>query len=176
MQSINKFDTRSKKIFLIAALFFLISASSGCIQDVIHSGENADYDPQNINGYPVTLEKRGMAVPAVVEITPKEKYIGPECKITVIFNEKMDRASVEEKFRIYNSRDYPFYGKFIWGTILNTDKEYFDYIPVKQLISDDYRVVLLEGAKSAGNIEMPERFTSRFTFKPVPLANNELVK
>lgn len=176
MPSINKNYTHLKNLFLTAALFVLISASSGCIQDVIHSGENADYDPQNINGYPVTLEKRGMAVPAVVEITPGEKYIGPECKITVVFNEKMDRASVEEKFRIYNSKDYPFHGKFIWGTIMNTDKEYFDYIPVKQLISDEYRVILLEGAKSAGNIEMPERFTSSFTFKPVPLSNKELVR
>lgn len=176
MPSINKFISRIPAAFLIMALFLAASGLSGCIQDVIHSGENADFDPDNINGYPDTLEKRGMAVPSVVEITPKDRYYGPECKITVIFNEKMDRESVEEKFRIYNSKDYPYHGKFIWGTISNSDRVYFDFIPLQQLISDDYKVILFEGSKSAGNIVMTERFTSSFTFKPIPVDNSALTK
>ncbi len=171
MPSINKIIRAAGNSILIIALLTAPGALGGCIQDAIDSGKNADYAPENINGYPDTLEKRGMAVPKVVEITPADKYFGPECKITVVFNEKMDRSSVEEKFRIYNSKDYPFHGKFIWSTILNTDMEYFDFIPIKQLATDEYRVILLQGAKSIANIEMTERFTSSFNFKPLPYEN-----
>ncbi len=157
-------------IFFISLFFISAAFLNGCIQDVIGSGKNADYDPENINGYPDTLEKRGMAEPKIIEITPKNKYYGPECKITVIFNEKMNRTSVEEKFIIYNSENYPYQGKFIWGDISQSDAEYFDFIPFKQLPTGEYKVILFEGAKSFANIVMPERFTSSFTFKPIPAA------
>jgi|GEM_PF-3830326 len=160
------------KILLLILSCAVFISLNGCIQDVIDSGKNADYDPENVSGVPDTLEKRGLAVPEIIDITPKDKYLGPECKITVIFNEKMNRTSVEERFRIYNSKDYPFEGKFIWGSILNTDKQYFDFIPVKQLITDDYKVILLEGSTSISNMKMTGRFTSKFTFMPIPEENS----
>mgnify|MGYP001225592288 CR=1 FL=1 len=170
---INKIIRFVGNSILLITLLTAPGALSGCIHDVMHSGKNADYAPEDMNGYPDTLEKRGMAVPVVVKITPVDKYFGPECKITVIFNEKMERTSVEEKFRIYNSDDYPFHGKFIWGTILNTDMEFFDFIPIKQLPTGQYKVILFEGAKSAANIEMKERFISSFNFKPLPYENKQ---
>lgn len=177
MRSISSPRARVLSIIaFLAALFVTAAALSGCVQEVINSGENADLEPENIQGYPDTLEKRGMAVPCVVEITPKDGYFGPECGITVIFNEKMDRESVEEKFRIYDANDYPYHGKFIWGAISNSDRVYFDFVPLKQLITGHYRVILFEGARSAGNIEMTERFTSSFDFKPVPEGLNLIKK
>jgi len=156
-------------IFIISITF--VTSLAGCVSDVIHSGQNADYDPNNIKGIPDTYESRGIAVPKVMEFVPKDGYLGPACKITVIFNERMNREDVENNFKIYNSKDYPFTGKFIWGTILNTDKEYFDFIPEKELITDTYKVMVMEGTKSSANIDMAERFTSKFTFKPVPEKN-----
>jgi len=168
---ININNSRFYINIVIISIFFLSSAFlNGCIQDIIGSGKNSDYNPENINGYPDTIEKKGMAEPKIIEITPKNKYYGPECKITVIFNEKMNRTSVEEKFRIYDSEDYPYHGKFIWGAISQSDAEYFDFIPLKQLPTGEYNVILLEGAKSSANITMPEKFTSSFTFKPIPAA------
>ena len=149
----------------------LVTSLAGCVSDVIHSGQNADYDINNVAGIPETYESRGIAVPKVVNIVPKDGYFGPECKVTVTFNEKMNREDVENNFKIYNSKDYPFAGKFIWGTVLNTDMEYFDFIPEKELLTDSYKVMLMEKTKSFANIEMPERFTSKFDFKPVPAKN-----
>lgn len=152
-----------------AAVLVAVSFATGCVSDVIESGKNADYDPNNVTGMRETLESRGMTTPKVVEIVPKLKYYGPACKITVTFNEKMNREDVESKFCIYDPGDKPYPGKFMWGKILGTDLEYFDYIPYTDtyLPSGDYKVLILKGAKSYGGFEMP-RYESAFTFKPIP--------
>jgi len=158
-------------IFIVAAAL-IVASSSGCVSDVISSGKNADYDPGNVAGIPETLESRGMATPYVVEIVPKLKYYGPACKITVTFNEKMNKEDVESKFCIYNSKDVPYPGKFMWGTLLNSDKVYFDYIPYSELPSGDYKVLILKGAKSYGSYEMKDGFESAFTFQPIPVTKD----
>jgi len=164
-------NSKTQQILIFIISIFLVTSLAGCVSDVIHSGSNADYDASNVTGVPETYESRGIAVPKVMEFVPKDGYYGPECKITVIFNEHMNHEDVENNFKIYNSKDYPFPGKFIWGTISNTDRDYFDYVPESQLITDSYKVMLMEGTKSSANIGMAERFTSKFTFKPIPATN-----
>lgn len=158
----------SKKLLVVLISLIFTTSLAGCVSDVLHSGSNADYDPANIKGVPETLESRGMAVPSVVEFVPKDGYYGPACKVSVTFNERMNREDVESNFKIYNSKDYPFRGKFIWSTVLGTDRDCFEFVPEKELVTDTYKVMLMEGTRGAGNIEMTERFTSRFTFKPIP--------
>ncbi len=172
MMKLDKFKNLKHGYLLVAVLaLFLTFFSNGCI-NAIDSGANSDYDAQDITGIPETLESRGMTVPEVFEITPKNGYYGPECPVTVTFNEKMDRASVESNFYIYNSKDYPCKGKFIWSSILNTDRECFEFIPQKQLITDSYKVMLMKGAKSYGGYEFKNTFNSLFTFKPIPEPSN----
>ncbi|MCS6801064.1 MAG: Ig-like domain-containing protein [Chloroflexota bacterium] len=102
--------------------------------------------------------------PALAEFTPtaNSRFVPTTQELTLVFNQPMDRASVEAAFRLTGPTDQPVAGTFRW----ESDRR-VAFVPAQPLAADvTYAAQLAAGLRgSDGPLPSPEPF--RWTFQTV---------